>query len=201
MLVSLNEVAITTGFLLAYLVGMICNFNNGWRFMFGFGAVPAFCQLIGMIKLPNSPHYLVLKHRDQEAENAVKQLRNLSTQNEIRQELTHIRLSMEAGRSQNCWSLCSSADGLRSAMLIAFGLVMSQQFTGQSNVLSYATTIFQQVGYCGAGDSVSAALPTVGLGIVKVTHHICIAVFFLHSSTMIDSSFIYSLRLQLSLCS
>ena len=170
MLISLNEVAITAGFLVAYLVGMICNsYSNGWRFMFGFGAVPALCQLFGMIKLPNSPHYLILKHRDQEAEDAVKQLRQLSSPNEIRQELTHIRLSMEAGRSQSCLSLCSSADGLRSAMLIAFGLVMSQQFTGQSNVLSYATTIFQQVGFCG-----DDALPTVGLGIVKVTHLICI---------------------------
>jgi hypothetical protein len=146
--------------------------------MFGFGAVPALFQLLGMIKLPNSPHYLILKHRDQEAENAVKQLRQLCSPNEIRQELTHIRLSMEAGRSQSCLSLCSSVDGLRSTMLIAFGLVMSQQFTGQSNVLSYASTIFQQVGFCGdVGDSINAALPTVGLGIVKVAHLICIAIF------------------------
>lgn len=168
MLVSLNELAITVGFLVAYIVGLVfINRPDGWRYMFGLSAVPAAGQLFGMIQLPNSPHFLVLKHRDQEAEAAVKNLRQLKNPNQVRQELTHIRLSLEAGRSQSCWSLCSSADGLRASMIIAFGLVMGQQLTGQPNVLNYASTIFQQVGFCGR-DPVSATFPTVGLGIVKV---------------------------------
>lgn len=176
MLVSLNEVAITVGFLLAYVVGLIfIDRHGGWRYMFGLSALPAVGQMVGMFRLPNSPHFLVLKHRDQEAEVAVRTLRQLKSTDDVRQELTHIRLSLEAGRSQSCWTLCSSADGLQAAMLIAFGLVMAQQFTGQPNVLSYASTIFQQVGFCGR-DPVSATYPTVGLGIVKVVvipcHHL-----------------------------
>lgn len=168
MLVSLNEVAITVGFLLAYVVGLIfISRQDGWRYMFGLSAIPAVGQLLGMIKLPNSPHFLVLKHRDQEAETAVRQLRQLNSNDGVRQELTHIRLSLEDGRSQSCWTLCSSTGGLRAAMFIAFGLVMGQQFTGQPNVLNYASTIFQQVGFCGR-DPVTATFPTVGLGIVKV---------------------------------
>lgn len=168
MLVSLNEVAITVGFLLAYVVGLIfIDRSEGWRYMFGLSAVPAAGQLLGMFKLPNSPHFLVLKHRDEEAESAVRNLRQLKSTDQVRQELTHIRLSLEAGRSQSCWSLCSSADGLRAAMLIAFGLVMGQQLTGQPNVLNYASTIFEQVGFCGR-DPVSATFPTVGLGVVKL---------------------------------
>lgn len=168
MLVSLNEVAITVGFLIAYIVGLVfITQYNGWRYMFGLGSLPAFGQLLGMLKLPHSPQYLMLKHRDQEAEAVVKQLRNLTNADAVRQELTHIRLSLDAGRSQSCWTLCSRAGGSRSAMLIAFGLVMGQQFTGQPNVLNYASTIFEQVGFCGRS-LVSAALPTVGLGIVKV---------------------------------
>lgn len=168
MLVSLNEVAITIGFLLAYIVGLIfIGRPEGWRYMFGLSALPATGQLFGMIRLPNSPHFLVLKHRDEEAEAVVKHLRQLNSNNEVRQELTHIRLSLEDGRSQSCWTLCSNADGLRAAMFIAFGLVMGQQFTGQPNVLNYASTIFQQVGFCGR-DPVTATFPTVGLGIVKV---------------------------------
>lgn len=165
MLVSLNEVAITVGFLLAFIIGwLFADRREGWRYMFGLSALPAAGQLFGMLKLPNSPHFLVFKHRDQEAEAAVRHLRQLKSADEVRQELTHIRLSLEAGRSQSCWTLCSTADGLRSAMLIAFGLVMAQQFTGQPNVLNYASTIFQQVGFCGR----DPVIPTVGLGIVKV---------------------------------
>lgn len=169
MLVSLNEVAITVGFLLAYIVGLVFMAQyNGWRYMFGLSSIPALGQLVGMLKLPHSPHYLMFRHREQEAEDVVKQLRGLTNADAVRQELTHIRLSLEAGRSQSCWTLCSG--GSRSAMLIAFGLVMGQQFTGQPNVLNYASTIFQQVGFCGQ-NLVSSALPTVGLGVVKVVRH------------------------------
>lgn len=128
---------------------------------------PAAAQLLGMVKLPNSPHYLIMKHSDAEAEAAVRQLRRLDNSSEIRQEITNIRLSLESSRAASCWSLCSSADGLRSGMMISFGLVLGQQFTGQPNVLNYASTIFQQVGFCGDG-LLGSSLPTVGLGVVKV---------------------------------
>ena len=127
--------------------------------MFGLSVFPALAQLLGMTKLPNSPHYLVTKQRNSEAESAVKLLRQLDCPDAIRQELTHIRLSLE--EPINCSSLCSDA-GLRAGLIISMGLVLSQQFTGQSNVLNYASTILHQVGFC------SGSLPNVGLGIVKV---------------------------------
>lgn len=168
MLVSLNEVAIVLGFLVAYVVGLVfAGHPQGWRYMFGLSAIPAAGQLMGMLRLPNSPHYLVARQREREAEDAVKQFRQLEDPGQLRQELTNIRLSLEAGRSATCWTLCSAAEGLRSGLVISMGVVLAQQFTGQPNVLSYASTIFQQVGFCGDG-LLGSSLPVVGLGVVKV---------------------------------
>jgi MFS transporter, SP family, solute carrier family 2 (facilitated glucose transporter), member 12 len=157
---------ITLGFLVAYLVGLVyVNNSEGWRYMFGLSAAPAAIQLFGMLMLPNTPQYLMQQHKDEEAEAAVKKLRNLSNEVEVRQELTNIRISLEASGSQSCWNLCSNEDNIRSCMLIAAGLVVAQQMTGQPNVLYYAPTIFHQIGFCGPD---AATLATVSLGAVKV---------------------------------
>lgn len=54
---------------------------------------------------------------------------------------------------------------MRRRTVIGVGLVLSQQFTGQPNVLFYASTILFSVGF---QSSASAILASVGFGIVKV---------------------------------
>lgn len=167
MLVSLNELGITVGFLAAFLAGLAyADRPDGWRFMFGLSVAPAVIQLVGMIILPNSPQYLASRHREREAEEILRRLHGFQDEQEVRQELTNIRLELEDGGSApGCASLCSPVDNMRSCLLIAAGLVMAQQLTGQPNVLYYAPTIFQQIGFCGTH---AATLATVSLGVIKV---------------------------------
>lgn len=69
MLVSLNELGITIGFLLAYLINFVfVDVDSGWRYMFALSAVPSAIQGLGMLKLPPSPRYLVLKNQDQKVQ-------------------------------------------------------------------------------------------------------------------------------------
>ncbi|CAG2254877.1 GLUT12 [Mytilus edulis] len=50
LLVSLNELGITCGLLIAYLVNYACiDIENGWRYMFVISVIPAVIQGIGMI--------------------------------------------------------------------------------------------------------------------------------------------------------
>ncbi|KAH3782648.1 solute carrier family 2, facilitated glucose transporter member 10-like isoform X2 [Dreissena polymorpha] len=163
LLVSFNELGITVGLLLAYL----CNFllidaSNGWRWMFALSAVPAVVQGVGMVFLPRSPRFLMLKRREDEAEGVLKKLRG---SNRVENEISAIRVSIANEKNQRCLDLCSGQDGMRGRMFIGVGLVFFQQFTGQPNVLYYAPTIFEDIGF--RSDS-AATLATVGLGIVKV---------------------------------
>jgi MFS family permease len=53
--VSFNQLAITSGILIAYLVGYALSFSGGWRWMLGLGAVPAISLGVGMLSCPRAP--------------------------------------------------------------------------------------------------------------------------------------------------
>ena len=68
--VSVNEACISLGFLLAYLAGYFIDQiypEEGWRSMFGLGAVVAFVQFLGMLGMPESPQWLRQRGKIEEA--------------------------------------------------------------------------------------------------------------------------------------
>ncbi|XP_035219716.1 solute carrier family 2, facilitated glucose transporter member 10-like isoform X2 [Stegodyphus dumicola] len=163
MMVSLNEVAITVGFLLAYLVNFLfITTHNGWKYMFGVAAIPAFLQALGIALMPNSHHYLIVKGKKDKARKVLRSLRN---KNDVEEEMEAIISSIEEQKSCRYVDLFSSSSNMRGRMVLGMTLVSLQQFSGNTNVLYYAPSVFQHFGY--DSDSL-ATLVTVGLGIVKV---------------------------------
>ncbi|XP_071502279.1 solute carrier family 2, facilitated glucose transporter member 10-like [Diadema antillarum] len=162
-MVSINELGIASGLLLAYLINFcFINVSSGWRFMFAFSAVPAVVQGVGMFFLPPSPRFLVRRLQNSRAENVLMKLRGSKV---VRDELAEIQASVSQERSYSFIHLFQSVDNMRWRMVVGAGLVFLQQITGQTNVVYYAPTILKDLGY---GDNFSATLATVGLGMVKV---------------------------------
>jgi Sugar (and other) transporter len=59
-LVSFNQLAITTGILVAYLVDFVFTGVPGdWRWMLGIAALPGAALVIGMLTVPHTPRWLV----------------------------------------------------------------------------------------------------------------------------------------------
>ncbi|CAN8001051.1 unnamed protein product, partial [Ixodes hexagonus] len=161
LLVSLNEVAITVGFLLAYTVNYaFISRDDGWQFMFAAATCPALLQLVGTMFLPQSPHYLVLKGRNDEAR---KVLQLIHGEEAGVKEMQHMQKCLGEEQNQRYRDLISPS--LRGRMLVGMGLVFLQQFTGQTNVVYYAPTLLKHLGFC---TNVAATLASVGLGVVKV---------------------------------
>ncbi|KAI8499149.1 hypothetical protein Bbelb_229130 [Branchiostoma belcheri] len=162
MLVSLNELGITLGILVAYLVNFLfISVPNGWRWMFGLSSLPAIAQGLGMVFLPPSPRYLIINRQEEKAQQVLRQLRGSS----VDVELNNIKNSLQTEQKFGVFDLFRTAGNMRGRMVIGTGIVFFQQFTGQPNVLYYAPTIFQLVGF---QSNTAATLATVGLGIVKV---------------------------------
>eukprot|EP00559_Dactyliosolen_fragilissimus_P002988 CAMPEP_0184864214 /NCGR_PEP_ID=MMETSP0580-20130426/14136_1 /TAXON_ID=1118495 /ORGANISM="Dactyliosolen fragilissimus" /LENGTH=602 /DNA_ID=CAMNT_0027362907 /DNA_START=112 /DNA_END=1920 /DNA_ORIENTATION=+ len=70
-IVSINEACISLGFVLSYLAGYILAIqfpNQGWRVMFGVGAIIAIVQFLGMLCMPESPAWLRENGRFEEAD-------------------------------------------------------------------------------------------------------------------------------------
>src|SRR5262252_3044644 len=58
-IVSLNQLCITIGILVSYLIGFaLAALPGGWRWMLGLGALPGIILTIGVIILPESPRWL-----------------------------------------------------------------------------------------------------------------------------------------------
>lgn len=63
MLGSVNQLAVTVGLLLAYVVGVLCH----WRWLALIGAIPPALLLILMFSMPETPRWSLGKNRRSEA--------------------------------------------------------------------------------------------------------------------------------------
>ena len=164
-LVSLNELGITIGFLLAFIVDYtFMDMTSGWRLMFGLSGGMAAIQLVLISFMPETPHFLVLSGRDLKAIAVMKKIHNIGGVLAQR-EVDKIKAEQKLERDHSCSFVCSSEDNMRSRLMVGLGLVIGQQLSGQPNVMTYAGDIAQAVGFCG---STLSALATIILGVVKV---------------------------------
>ncbi len=164
-LVSLYQLAITIGFLAAYLV----NFqilkaaetavydtpwlhwimvDEMWRGMLGSNALPALLFFIVIFFIPESPRWLILRNRTERAHAVLERIYRSSEAADG--EIATIRDAEKAAPKSEWRSLTSP--GMRRALLIGVAIAMLGQFMGVNAVLYYGPTIFEDAGLS-SGDS------------------------------------------------
>lgn len=158
-LVAMNQLAITLGILLSYVVDYGFSSNGNWPAMVACGAVPAVMLGLGIMFLPESPRWLILNDRENDAVSVLKKIRGTE---DVQSELIEIKtaLSEESGDWREFFS-----KRMRNALIIGVVLGMFQQFTGINTVIYYAPSIYKLAGL--KSDSVSI-LATAGVGLINV---------------------------------
>src|SRR5271156_3982639 len=158
--VSLFQLAITIGILVAYVVDYAFAPSGSWRWMLGLAAVPGLLLGLGMLYLPESPRWLA---RHGHTEKALKILTRIRG-NDVTAEFKEIQDSLSVTGQQGHWTdLFRPA--VRPALLVGVGLAVFQQVTGINTVIYYAPTILQRAGISSAS---GAILATAGIGVVNV---------------------------------
>jgi len=159
-LVTINQLAITIGILLAFFIGAVFASTGSWRTMFALAAVPAAVQFVGMLFLPESPRWLLKKNRGIEARAILMRVRDNAS--DVEKEVDHIQknISTEGDSWKDLF-----APSVRKALLVGVGVTVIQQVTGVNCMLYYAPTIFEFSGFASAS---SAILATAGVGLVNV---------------------------------
>jgi len=158
-LVSFNQLAITAGIVVSYLIGYVLSKGGDWRMMFALAAIPASILAVGMLFMPASPRWLASHSMIDKARRVLKRIRGTA---DIDKEMQGIQESLS--QQNGHWSELLSPL-VKPAVIVGIGLAILQQVTGINTVIYYAPTIFQFAGFKSAS---SAILATVGLGIVNM---------------------------------
>ncbi|MEJ2007618.1 MAG: sugar porter family MFS transporter [Acidobacteriota bacterium] len=154
-LVTLNQLAIVTGIVVAYYVDYLFAGSSNWRAMFISAVIPSIILLVAFIFLPESPRWLVT--RDREAD-AFRVLDRVESTEDARRHLGELREVTQADRLR---FRDLFGKRFRMALLIGVGLAIFQQITGVNTIIYYTPTILQMAGFKTAS---SAILATVLVG-------------------------------------
>lgn len=159
-LVSLNQLSITIGILISYLVGLFFVDSKSWRLMFAVAAIPAAIQLLVMSCFPESPRYLTKIGNTKKALNVLTRFRGSRRDAEL--EISHIEKASQKKRG-NWKELFQRA--VRPALLAGVGVTVIQQITGINTIIYYAPTIFK---FGGFSSDQSALYATAWVGLINV---------------------------------
>ena len=145
-----NELAIVSGQLAAFVMNAIINTVWGhhdgvWRYMFAICALPAIALFIGMLRMPESPRWLVEKGR---YEDALAVLMTVRSEDRARAELAQVELIAreEEGLHIDKGTLFSNTWLVR-IMLVGIGVSMTQQLTGINSIMYYGQRVLIQAGF------------------------------------------------------
>jgi sugar porter (SP) family MFS transporter len=144
--VSFNQLMITLGILVAYIVDWaFAPLSNNWRWMFAVTVIPGAALAIGMYFMPFSPRWLVQKGREDEARDVLQNYRfdDDDVDEEIREikEVAEEEVSLRELIGKN----------LRRTMIVGIGLAIFQQIVGINTVIYYAPTILKMAGQQNTG--------------------------------------------------
>ena len=154
-LVSFNQLAITSGILVSYLVDYGLASSQNWRLMFGLATIPAALLFVGMLFQRESPHWLIAQGREDEARAVLVRIRDSS---DIDAEVTEVREM--SSRTSSARELLDPK--IRHALTIGIALAIFQQITGINTIIYYAPTLLSNAGF---GDSAALLANVVNGGV------------------------------------
>lgn len=166
-MVTINELMIVTGQMLAFIINaildQIIHDPHVWRWMLAVAALPAVALLVGMNFLPDSPRWYAVRGRLDDT----RRVLNLSrSPEEAAEEYNIIRLHAERDVAEDKGALRDLREypWMRRILWIGCGLATVQQATGINTVNYYAPTILKS---SGIGSS-AALILTITVGVTSV---------------------------------
>ncbi|HOV84036.1 MAG TPA: sugar porter family MFS transporter [Paludibacteraceae bacterium] len=178
-LVSLYQLAVTIGFLAAYLMNyyllnLSVNYHSAnpmmqkifateaWRGMLGAETLPALLFFIVIFFIPESPRWLMVRNKKSQAAQIFSRI--FTNQEEVIYQMNETEkvLQLQAKESSD-WKVLMQP-GFRKAVLIGCAIAMLGQFMGVNAVLYYGPSIFESSGLS-RGDSLfyQALIGTVNM--------------------------------------
>ncbi len=158
-LAGMFQLNVVGGILIAYLTNFLFAGSMGddsWRLMLGVMVVPALLFIVALRFIPESPRWLVLKGRDQEAVPIFQRIGEAGAVDLIREEHTLAK----QGVSESLFN-----GKYNKPIFYAVILAMFNQLSGINAILYYAPRIFEMAGF----DHTDAFQQSVYVGLANFT--------------------------------
>ncbi|KHG02610.1 hypothetical protein F383_25264 [Gossypium arboreum] len=154
---SVNQLSVTIGIMLAYLLGLFTN----WRVLAVLGVLPCTILIPGLFFIPESPRWLAKMGMMEDFEASLQVLRGFDT--DISVEVNEIKRAVASSSRR---TTIRFADLKRKRywypLTIGIGLLVLQQLSGINGVLFYSSNIFASAGVA------SSDVATFGVGAIQV---------------------------------
>ncbi len=146
-LITYYQMAVVIGFFVVFLTTYVIgselteqnNIDFGWRYMFWSEMIPATLFFVLLFMVPQSPRWLMIKGREDEALNVLTRIHG---QEMADREFKEIKDSIQDEGKQKKASIFQKS--LFPIVVIGTVLSVLQQFTGINAVLYYGADIFEQ---------------------------------------------------------
>ena len=144
-LVTFNQMAVVLGAFVANVTTFLLAKDLGsnpacWRWMFASGCVPTAIFLVGLLYVPDTPRWLLMKGRLEEARTVLIRVGGGEHADETIREIGQ-SLVKTVGRYRELFR-----PGIRTATIVAFGLAIFDQWVGVPTLILYAPTLFVKAG-------------------------------------------------------
>ncbi|QDU35349.1 Arabinose-proton symporter [Poriferisphaera corsica] len=158
-MVSVFQLAITLGIMIAYVADTYFSSDAAWRWMFALNLIPAVIAFIFLFFIPRSPRWLVTHNHIEEAQEIFTHTQGKQN---VSVELNRMR-GEESDMSHAKWSAFLDKKLLK-VTLIGMAIMFFQQASGVNIIFFYAPFIFESAGF---QSNQSALIATVSVGIVN----------------------------------
>lgn len=144
---GINQTMIVSGMLFSYIVDFLLKNlpeTLAWRLMLGLAAVPALILFLGVLRLPESPRFLIKNNKLDEARKVLGYLR--PNKEEIDSEVTQIQETAREEKKANqkaSWGTLFSQK-YRFLVISGVGVAAFQQFQGANAIFYYIPLIVQK---------------------------------------------------------
>ncbi|MCO8292077.1 sugar porter family MFS transporter [Tetragenococcus halophilus] len=142
---GLNQTMISSGMLISYIVDYLLRGlpeQLAWRFMLAFAAIPAVILFIGVLRLPESPRFLIKNNKKDDAYRVLSYLRK---EDQIEEEVKNITKTatqeMKVEEKTSLSNLFSSK--YRYLVIAGIGVAAFQQFQGANAIFYYIPLIVE----------------------------------------------------------
>ncbi|MFI6950905.1 sugar porter family MFS transporter [Streptomyces sp. NPDC050422] len=162
---TLNQLMITIGILISYLVSLAFSSSGQWRAMFAVGAIPALLMIAGTVwLLPESPQWLILKGRVDKARKVIESVSNEERATHLIERAQQGRPDEKQGEAQKKNWRTLLAPRVRPALIVGLTLAATQQFGGINTIIYYAPTLIEKTGLSAS----NSIFYSVAIGVINL---------------------------------